>query len=162
MICSYCKRFFHIFPSIYAVLLSVVRETWLPQLFPSEGTASFLVSGSEGAESERDRGRGVNFQREVVTEHFYGTYKQLHQSVSPHEELGKLRAEGMDVPPNLSVLQNGSEASDSETSYLPKGLIKPSNEQGLSMDDQVFSDSLTCQVDPWVESESLWKKMLLC
>lgn len=110
----------------------------MPQLFPSEGTASFLESGSEGAESGRDRGRGVNFQREVVTEHFYETYKQLHQSVAPHEELGKLRAEGMDVPPNLSVLQNGSEASDSETSYLPKGLIKPSNEQGLSMDDQVF------------------------
>lgn len=71
-------------------------------------------------------------------------------------------AERMDVPPDMSVFQNGSEASDSESSYLPKGLMKPSNEQGLSMDDQVFSDSFTCQVNPWVESESLWKKMLLC
>lgn len=70
----------------------------------------------------------------------------IYQLVAPHEELGKLRAEGMDVPPIMSVFQNGSEASDSESSYLPKGLIKPSNEQELSMDDQVFSDSSTCQV----------------
>lgn len=79
----------------------------------------------------------------------------IYQLVAPHEELGKLRAEGMDVPPIMSVwwmdVQNHvcfplSEASDSESSYLPKGLIKPSNEQELSMDDQVFSDSSTCQV----------------
>lgn len=84
MICSYCKHFFHIFPTIYAVLLNVVRETWLPQLFPSEGPASLLESGSEGAENGRGGGREINFQRELVTGYSYETYKQLHQLVAPH------------------------------------------------------------------------------
>lgn len=83
MKCSYCKHLFHIFPSVYAVLLSVGRETPLPHLtLPSEGVANSLGWQERVESSGQGRGRTVNSQMELENGYFNENYRESCSSVA--------------------------------------------------------------------------------